>query len=314
MVWIWGKIGPGVTYSFGTFEFETASLELRKLGRLVALEPQPARALALLVERAGETVSREELSARVWGAETHVDFNRGLAYCIGQIRGALGDRGDSSRFIQTVPKRGFRFIAPTTTKPAVAPSSVVTPIMPGGCTGPAGQFPVSWRPGRTALWVAALLLLAVLGAIFTDRVNSRSQRPIVAVSIFDNETGDVRYDRAVHNLSDAVVHRLTQLGPEQLGVIGNDAILRMPRSRRDLDEIRAETGASHVILAQLQPSNGGVTLLVHLIRLDDGTHLWTRRIPRPIDDLLEDLGDEAATAVESGLRQHVLADSASELK
>jgi TolB-like protein len=159
-----------------------------------------------------------------------------------------------------------------------------------------------------------LLLLAALGAAFADRVVSRSQRPIVAVSIFDNETGNVRYDRAVHNLSDAVVHRLTQLGRERLGVVGNDAILRMPRSRRDLDEIKAETGASHVVLAQLQPSNGGVTLLVHLIRLDDGTHLWTRRIPRAIDDPLDDLGEEAAAAVEAALRQQLLADSAPELE
>jgi TolB-like protein len=97
-------------------------------------------------------------------------------------------------------------------------------------------------------------------------------------------------------------------------VVGNDAILRMPRSRRDLDEIKAETGASHVVLAQLQPSNGGVTLLVHLIRLDDGTHLWTRRIPRAIDDPLDDLGEEAAAAVEAALRQQLLADSAPELE
>ena len=107
-------------------------------------------------------------------------------------------------------------------------------------------------------------------------------------------------------MSDAVVDRLTALGPNQIGVVGNAAILRMPRSRRDLEQIEAETGASHVILAQLQPAKGNLSLLMHLIRLDDGTHLWTRRIPRPSADSLEGLDEEAASVIEAGVRAHVL--------
>ena len=78
----------------------------------MALEPQPAKALALLLARAGDVVSREELRDAVWGADTHVDFDRGIAYCLSQIRAALGDSGDNPRFVQTIPKRGFKFIAP----------------------------------------------------------------------------------------------------------------------------------------------------------------------------------------------------------
>src|SRR3954469_7815546 len=80
--------------------------------REVALEPQPARALALLVARADDVVSRDELRAHLWGGDTHVDFDRGLAYCIAQLRSALGDSAENPRFVQTLPRRGFRFIAP----------------------------------------------------------------------------------------------------------------------------------------------------------------------------------------------------------
>jgi DNA-binding winged helix-turn-helix (wHTH) protein len=136
-----------MTYVFGVFEFDAASHELRKSGRLIALEPQPARALSLLLERAGQTVSREELSAWVWGHDTHVDFNRGLAYCVSQIRSALGDSGESSRFIQTLPKRGFKFIAPATRREGADTGAVAAPIVPGGWV-PCGARCV--RRGRVA--------------------------------------------------------------------------------------------------------------------------------------------------------------------
>ena len=104
-------------YRFGIFDFEAESGQLRKNARPVSLERQPARVLAVLLARAGELVSRAELRESVWGSETHVDFDRGLAYCLSQIRGALGDRSDNPRFVQTFPKRGYKFIAPVTVEP-----------------------------------------------------------------------------------------------------------------------------------------------------------------------------------------------------
>jgi DNA-binding winged helix-turn-helix (wHTH) protein/TolB-like protein len=288
-----------MTYIFGVFEFDAAALELRKSGRAVALEPQPARALGLLLERAGEAVSREELSAHVWGPGTHVDFNRGLAYCIGQIRAALGDSGGDSRFIQTLPRRGFRFVAPVRGGSPVGPLTDVTTR--------ATEHRASVRYSVSiAIGLAAMLLLVFVLQPFVERAMQRWRRPVVAVSIFDNETGDRRYDRAVHALSDAVVDRLTTLGPDRVGIVGNASILRMPRSRRDLEEIRQQTGASHVILAQLLPSKGNLSLLMQVIRLDDGTHVWSRRVGRRVEDSLEGLDEEAARLIETGVRQHVL--------
>lgn len=111
-------------HRFGTFDFDAESGELRKNGRVVALEPQPARALARLLLRPGDIVTREELRDAVWGGDTHVDFDRGLAYCLSQIRAALGDSADNPRFVQTLPKRGYKFIAPVSRGDEPSGSSV----------------------------------------------------------------------------------------------------------------------------------------------------------------------------------------------
>ena len=284
-------------YTFGVFEFDAVSLELRRSGRLVALEPQPARVLGLLLARAGEVVTRDELTAHVWGAETHVDFNRGLAYCIGSIRAALGDSADGARYVQTLPKRGYRFVAPVVLTHAEEHRAESNEKSIGGSR-------VHSR--RWVMACSGVLLLALGVTPLLDAIQ-RSSRPVVAVSIFDNETGDPGYDRSVHAMADTVVDRLTAVGVERVGVVGNASILRIPRDDRDLEKIKDRTGASHVVLAQLQPRQGGLSLLMHLIRLDDGTHLWTRRIQRPAGDPLTGLDDDAANLIESGIREQLLA-------
>ena len=97
---------------FADVEFDAKAGELRRAGVTTRLEPQPARVLAMLVERAGDVVTRAELQQHVWSGDTFVDFERGLNYCVAQIRTALGDSASSPRFIETLPRRGYRFIAP----------------------------------------------------------------------------------------------------------------------------------------------------------------------------------------------------------
>jgi DNA-binding winged helix-turn-helix (wHTH) protein/TolB-like protein len=97
---------------FADVEFDVKAGELRRGGMTTRLEPQPARVLAMLVDRAGDVVTRAELQQHVWSGDTFVDFERGLNYCIAQIRTALGDSASSPRFIETLPRRGYRFIAP----------------------------------------------------------------------------------------------------------------------------------------------------------------------------------------------------------
>src|SRR5262249_43456310 len=113
-------------------EFDERAGELRRNGDTKRLEPQPARVLGVLLERAGEVVTRTELQQRVWSGDTFVDFDRGLNYCIAQIRDALGDSASEPRFVETLPRRGYRFIATV----ANLPTLPIHPTLPTDPTHP----------------------------------------------------------------------------------------------------------------------------------------------------------------------------------
>ncbi|MGE0812226.1 MAG: winged helix-turn-helix domain-containing protein [Vicinamibacterales bacterium] len=287
-----------MTYQFSTFSFAPDSLELWRDGRRVAVEPQPARALALLLSRAGEIVTREELRRALWGEQTHVDYDRGLAYCIAQVRAALNDTAESPRFVQTLPKRGFRFIAPVTPRGGAAPSAVPAPPSAASAPAPGGPDPAApavrsaTRPwawiGAAAIAVAALLALLQWPAAAT--------MPIVAVSIFDNETGDPAHDGFVSGLSDVVVAHLTNLAPGRVGIVGNAAPLRQPRNIRNLKTLAATLQADYVVIGQLQRQDDDLRFIVHFIRLRDGVHLSANRFVKPAAKVREFEADVVAEA------------------
>ena len=294
-------------YRFGTFEFDDRSGLLMRGDRPIALEPQPARALGLLLAHAGALVARDDLRAHLWGDETHVDFDRGLAYCIGQLRAALGDSAENPRFVQTLPRRGFKFIAPVE---AIDKDVAARAAEPQPADAPEVR---AARRNNWAMPAAAFVLLVVLALAswFASRkaVSTAPERPIIAVAVFENETGDSSYGRHVTAISDVIVERLTALGPERVGINGNASILRRLRDIRDTRAVARETGAAYLIAGQLQIRDGNLSLLVHMIRLDDGTHVWVQRIARPLGDRLDTLDGEVAGRIESAVRQIVLKET-----
>jgi DNA-binding winged helix-turn-helix (wHTH) protein/TolB-like protein len=282
-------------YRFGVFDFEADSGQLRKDARPVSLERQPARVLAVLLARAGELVSREELRESVWGRETHVDFDRGLAYCLSQIRAALGDRGDNPRFVQTFPKRGYKFIAPVTvdTDPPIPSTEAASPA----------ETPARTRVPPVTMLAAVSLVLVLAAAWFF--VNRRSDPVLIAVSVFDNETGVTEYDRPIAGLADLVVANLANLAPGRLAVIGNADVLRRPRNIRNLQAVRDGIQADYVLLGQLQQGEQGLRFITHFIRLRDMAHLKANRLPLSGDGIA---GLEVAVVDEfqRAVREHVL--------
>jgi DNA-binding winged helix-turn-helix (wHTH) protein/TolB-like protein len=278
-----------MVYRFGVYEFDDDSGELQKNGRVAAIEPQPAKALALLLARAGEIVTREELRDAVWGRDTHVDFDRGLAYCVSQVRSALGDSGDNPRFVQTIPKRGFKFVAP-----------VATP-QPRAEAASAKTF---------NRWVSIPLMLAMAAAVVGMMVETFSSPPpqpriVLAISVFDNETGQPAFDRPVAGLSDLVVERLTKLDPDRIAVIGNAAVLRQPRNIRNLKAVAAAIKADYVLLGQLQRGESGLRFITHFIRLRDEAHLKANRLA-VADETLAGLEAAVVEEFERAVREHVL--------
>jgi DNA-binding winged helix-turn-helix (wHTH) protein/tetratricopeptide (TPR) repeat protein len=115
---------PETIFRFDIFELDTGSGELRKNGDRIRLPPQPFRVLELLVRRSGEVLSRSEIRERIWCDDTFVDFEQGLNFCIRQIREAVGDTADAPRFIETLPRRGYRFLHPLETRAATQPRAI----------------------------------------------------------------------------------------------------------------------------------------------------------------------------------------------
>jgi DNA-binding winged helix-turn-helix (wHTH) protein/TolB-like protein len=278
-----------VLHKFGVFEFDAETGELRKNGRTVALEPQPAKALTLLLARAGEVVSRDELRDAVWESDTHVDYERGIAYCLSQIRTALGDSGDNPRFVQTIPRRGFKFIAP------VAPDAPVPPVA-------AARAFNNWVTIPLAIAMLAASIGMMYEALWLPGVQ---ERVVIAVSVFDNETGNAAYDRPIAGLSDLVVEHLTKVDPDRIAVIGNAAALRQPRNIRDLKAVARSVRADYVLLGQLQRGETGLRFITHFIRLRDEAHLKANRLPLA-DDTLGGLEAAVVEEFERAVREHVL--------
>src|SRR5438874_13223807 len=119
---------PTAILRFDSFELDTGAGELRRSGDRIKLPPQPLRVLELLVRRSGEILTRDEIREHVWCNDTFVDFEQGLNFCIRQIREAVGDTAVAPRFIETLPRRGYRFLIPVETAGAVAPKAA-TPLI-----------------------------------------------------------------------------------------------------------------------------------------------------------------------------------------
>jgi DNA-binding winged helix-turn-helix (wHTH) protein/TolB-like protein len=277
-------------FRFGIFEFCVAQRELRREGAVVRLQAQPAQVLEFLLQRAGQVVLREELQRKVWGGDTFVDFDRGLNFCMAQIRSALNDDSTAPRFIRTFPKRGYQFIAPVETAAKAAEPPVAASEQR--------------RFSATSIIFGILAAAAVLGITFVRGYRSKAQQtgkrlPIIAVVRFDNETANPEMVKFGDGLTDSVVERLTSLGQGQYNVIGNAQILRRPRDERDLRAIASTLGAEYVVLGQVQNNAGQTRILAHLIRLPDQTHLWVVRADRTVGDPL---------GVESEVAQKIAAE------
>jgi DNA-binding winged helix-turn-helix (wHTH) protein/tetratricopeptide (TPR) repeat protein len=135
---------------FGTFELNLTAEELRKSGTLIKLSPQPFKLLAMLARRSGQVVSREEIQQTLWGEETYVDFEQGMNHCVKQIRNALSDSADTPLYVETVPRRGYRFLAPVVTKTILAPAPRVIESQSGiQSRVPLPQVPAAPQPAQT---------------------------------------------------------------------------------------------------------------------------------------------------------------------
>src|SRR5262249_2252589 len=205
------EASTSVRLRFGVFEVDLRAGELRKHGVRLRLQEQPFQVLAMLLERPGETVTREELRNRLWTAETFVDFDHGVNKAVNRIREALGDSATSPRFVETVARRGYRFVADVTVadgasrdkteRPTGAPASGGEPAPP--------QRSRRWQPFVVA--GAALVFLSAF-VVWTLRARGPQAPPIrsLAVLPLENLSGDAGQEYFADGMTDELI---ATLGP-----------------------------------------------------------------------------------------------------
>src|SRR5829696_3444342 len=210
--------------------------ELQKGAARINLPDQPFRVLETLLERPGELVTREELRQRLWSGETFVDFEHGLNAAVRRLRDALGDSADVPRFIETLPRRGYRFIAPVIQPPATeaAPSRPEEPTTSEALPPPAVAPAPSVTRARV-LGVMATMVLVAAAVLWTFGYRSRSTvrgesagtsaRSMLAVLPFENLTGDPEQEYLAEGMTEELIAQLGRIDPSRLGVIARTSAM-----------------------------------------------------------------------------------------
>jgi DNA-binding winged helix-turn-helix (wHTH) protein/TolB-like protein len=252
---------------FGDFEADVASGQLRRDRDLIPIQDLPFRLLTALLERPGEVVSRGELTTTLWGSDTFVDAVAGLNTAVAKLREALGDNAEQPIYVETVPKRGYRFIGHVVPAAEQETSAQASAERGWSATALAERTPTRRWP-----WLVAAPIVLVLVVMAAYQLRADRARVRVAVMLFDNETGRPEMGRLAQGLTDAVVTELT--GQPALAVIGNAAVLRTERPFRDIAKVRDAVRADYIVIGQVQSRDGNTIVRAHLIRAKDESHVW----------------------------------------
>jgi len=282
---------------FGPFQLNLLTGELRKSGVRINLPDQPFQILKALLERPGELISREELRQRLWSAETFVDFEHGLNAAVRRLRDALGDSADVPRFIETLPRRGYRFIAPVIQPPATeaVPSRPEEPTT----SEPLPPRAVAPAPSVTrarVLGVVATMVLVAAAVLWGFGHRSRSTaggesaaasgRSMLAVLPFENLTGDPDQEYLADGMTDELIAQLGRMAPSRLGVIARTSAMQFKKTTKRADQIGSELGVNHLLEGSVRTAGSRIRVAVQLIETRHQSHVWAEQYEREVGDVL----------------------------
>jgi DNA-binding winged helix-turn-helix (wHTH) protein/TolB-like protein len=277
----------GAQFQFGPFEFDTTSGELRRLG--VAgpgqrLPPQPARLLALLAERRGEIVSREEIRERLW-PDTNVDFDTSLHFCVRQVRMALGESAAEQSLVENVPRRGYRLAA------AVLPDKTEVEV--------AGAA-VARRP--RLVWAVAATVVAALSVGY---LVVRPQAPAVSpirIGIMPFQPPDRMKSNERLAIAEWILEDLVAPGGSAL-IVGPTTTVSYSESDAALRQLASDYQLAYIVNGRFLDAAGRPRMLAELIRVSDGAHIWVRGYDNLSDG--RSIGHEIGTNVARELKLDV---------
>ncbi|PYR88451.1 MAG: hypothetical protein DMF84_28050 [Acidobacteria bacterium] len=297
-----------VRLRFGVFEVNLRAGELRKHGMKLRLPEQPFQVLAMLLERPGEIVTREELRNRLWTAETFVDFDHGVNKAVNRIRDALGDSATSPRFVETVARRGYRFIAdvgvaegaPIVGRDATA-ADLVRVDDESRATVAAPTSPAGFR--RWYPWTITGVALALASIVIVWALQSRASQPgpirSLAVLPLENLSGDGSQEYFADGMTDELIATLGQISA--LRVISRTSVMPYKRARKPLPQIARELNVDAVIEGTVLRAGGQVRITAQLIEARDDKHLWSDSYDGDLRDTLT-LQNTVARAIAEQIR------------
>ena len=294
---------------FGVFEVDLRAGELRKRGLKVRLQQQPFQVLAMLLEHAGEVVGREDLQKRLWPADTFVDFGHGLNKAVNKIREALGDSSESPRFIETVGRRGYRFVAdvrvaypaPVRT-PELAPQPEPAPDLLGREHPPGSLPPVSRRRTPRVWPISASVLVVVLASLALWQRSSGTSSPVIrslAVLPLESLSNDASQDYFADGMTDELISDLGQISA--LRVISRTSVMAYKHTRKSLPQIARELNVDAVVEGTVLRSGDDVRITAQLIDGSADRHLWSQSYQGELRDTLA-LQNNVARAIADQIR------------
>ena len=317
-------------FRFGDFVLDVAAYELHRHGRRVRLERQPMDLLILLVGRRGQLVSRNEIVDALWTKDVFVDVENGVNTAIRKLRQALRDAPDTPTFIETVPGKGYRFIAAVEAmpdaEPAVPPAAAYPSAVDGvhtvaarpdaAITGSSVAVPelaVGQRAaGRraSARWVLGVVTLAALaGALLWvwKRPAGSGTRVTIAVLPFDNLKDDPETEYLASGLTEDTIVSLGRIDPERVSVIGRTSMIAYKGTAKSLAEIGRELGSDYLVESSLRAESGHLRITAKLIRVRDQVQIWSDSFDRNTSSILT-LQQEISSAIAEQVRTHLSPD------
>jgi TolB-like protein/DNA-binding winged helix-turn-helix (wHTH) protein/Tfp pilus assembly protein PilF len=287
---------------FAAFEVDLRAGQLRKHGKRIRLQQQPFRILALLLEHPDEIVTREELQKNIWPADTFVDFDVGLAAAIHKLRQALGDSAEAPRFIETLPKRGYRFIAPVESVQE-ADKDTSEPVPDGANLSTLPEKPqTQTRAGEIQSWhkvAAAIVLLALLLLGGWWAAHPRPLSYVIVVLPLKNLSAEPNTEYFSDALTDEIIRRLSLV--DGLEVRSHTSSFVFKDKPRNIGEVGKALGANLVLEGTVLRSGERLRINVDLVRVSDDTPIWSERFDRQLADVFA-IQDEISRSVVNDLR------------
>jgi TolB-like protein/DNA-binding winged helix-turn-helix (wHTH) protein/Tfp pilus assembly protein PilF len=296
---------------FDSFELDIRAGELRKAGVRQRLQGQPIQVLAALLNSAGELVTREQLQAQLWPAETFVDFDHSLHNAIARIRDVLGDSAGTPHYIETLSRRGYRFIG-TVERVGLEDSPLST------TAGPSREAPVA--PARAkprAILIVSLLILLAITAVLTlipflsRRAAATPLVRSIAVLPLDNFSADPAQEYFVDGMTDELITDLAKIGA--LRVISRTSVMPYKGTKKALPEIAKELNVDGIIEGSVMRSGQRVRITAQLLYGPTDKHLWAETYERDLGDVLS-LQSEVAQAIAQQVRAQLTPNQQSQLR